>query len=190
MSFATKLRLLRARHGITQDRLAQQIGLQSDHSRSYIAHLESRTQRRERDTMSVLVGIKIARLFDVSCDYLLRDLIPAEPAPPSRLLPLPDSVTIHKLGSKIRYQRRRLGWSQRKLQEEVRRTPGETISIGRLSQLENSEPDSEATLPSIYLAVRLADSLGVLLDYLLDDRIPVEVPPLPMASAEAPEQAL
>lgn len=167
-AFATKLRLLRSRHA-TQADVAQALGV----NRSHVTRMEAASQRQGRDGVSLVIAVRLARLFDVSCDYLLRETVPAEPLPPSRLLPLPGELNVLQFGAKLRYQRQRRGWSQRQLQEALSGDgAGESVTVPHLSQLEHGK-----SLPSIDLAIRFADCFALTLDYLLDDRVPVEVPP-------------
>lgn len=68
--FGAKLRWLRERNGLTQANLAQRIGLASH---SHIAKVESGQDRPSLDLV-----IRIASLFGVTTDYLLRDNVPVE----------------------------------------------------------------------------------------------------------------
>ena len=63
--FGEKLRTLRTRRGITLQELAQELGFKSH---SYISAIEFGKKQP-----SVALVIKIANLFDVSTDQLLKD---------------------------------------------------------------------------------------------------------------------
>ena len=63
--FGEKLRTLRTRHGMSLRQLASELGYSSH---SYVTNLEKGDRKP-----SVEVVLKIANLFDVSTDRLLRD---------------------------------------------------------------------------------------------------------------------
>lgn len=71
-TFGEKLRLLRTRHGLTQRELAEKLGY-SDHS--HIAFVE---HGKRNPTVELL--LKVADLFQVTTDQLVRDEIELPPA--------------------------------------------------------------------------------------------------------------
>src|SRR5687768_9854733 len=75
--FAEKLRSLRQQRGLTQLELARQLGLAA-HVR--ITQLES-VQASGRMSPSLELVVRLATVFGVSTDYLLRDTIPVDPLP-------------------------------------------------------------------------------------------------------------
>jgi transcriptional regulator with XRE-family HTH domain len=69
-SFGTKLRHLRKQHGLTQVVLAHQL----EHiTHTHISHLEA-----DRKEPSIDLVLRIADVFGVSTDYLLRDALPVD----------------------------------------------------------------------------------------------------------------
>ncbi len=64
MQFGEKLRLLRERHGVSQQQLARYLGF----NKSYIGALE-----HGRKTPTVVLVIKIAKFFGTTVDSLVRD---------------------------------------------------------------------------------------------------------------------
>jgi transcriptional regulator with XRE-family HTH domain len=70
--FGEKLHTLRIHHGLTLSELAQQLGYQSH---SYINEIEA-----GRKTPTTALVIKVADLFGVSTDALLRDKIEVDTA--------------------------------------------------------------------------------------------------------------
>jgi len=65
MNFGAKLKQLRTESGMTQEELAQQLGL----AKSTIAHYES--GRREPDTKTI---VKMANIFGVTTDEMLNNV--------------------------------------------------------------------------------------------------------------------
>jgi len=68
--FGEKLRVLRNRHGMSLRQLSDDLGFSS---RGYVGDLES-----GRKKPSLEVALKIARLFDVSLDSLVKDELELE----------------------------------------------------------------------------------------------------------------
>lgn len=64
MNLAEKLRAERIKKGVSETEVAKAIGV----SQSFIAHCE-----RGRKTPSTAVLVDLAKYYDVSLDYLLRD---------------------------------------------------------------------------------------------------------------------
>lgn len=68
--FGAKLAYLRSQHNMTQVELARALGLMRQ---GYISNLEA-----SRKAPSLDLVVRVADLFGVSCDYLLRDSIAVE----------------------------------------------------------------------------------------------------------------
>ena len=68
--FGEKLRTIRTQHGMSLRQLADELGF---NSHGYVGDLES-----GRKKPSIEVALKIARLFDVSVDSLVKDEIEVE----------------------------------------------------------------------------------------------------------------
>jgi transcriptional regulator with XRE-family HTH domain len=64
MEFGEKLRLLRKRHGVTQQAFADHFGF----NKSYVGALE-----HGRSKPSLTLAVNVARFFNVSVDMLIRD---------------------------------------------------------------------------------------------------------------------
>jgi transcriptional regulator with XRE-family HTH domain len=82
------------------------------------------------------------------------------------------------LGERIAECRGSLGWTQKQLAEKA------GISVTFLSELENGH-----RLPGTEIALRLADVLGVSIDYLLRGRLSPTAPPRPVVVPPALAQA-
>jgi len=102
--FGNKLRYLRRRHNLTQSDLARWLVLVSQ---SYISYLES-----HRKTPSLELVLRVADVFGITTEYLLRDDIPID------LPTLPDATPastqddtplLHHLGAKLKTLRRQRG---------------------------------------------------------------------------------
>jgi len=68
--FGEKLRALRTQHGMTLKRLAQELGLTAH---GYISELESGKKKPTAEFV-----LKVARLFDITTDQLLKDELDLE----------------------------------------------------------------------------------------------------------------
>ncbi|HEY0603564.1 MAG TPA: helix-turn-helix transcriptional regulator [Herpetosiphonaceae bacterium] len=68
----TKIKYLRKQHSMTQQHLAHQLGLRTQ---AHISHIEA-----QRHEPSLEVIVKLAHVFGVTTDYLLRDSIPMNAA--------------------------------------------------------------------------------------------------------------
>ena len=77
MSMGSKLAEARRKNNLTQEQLAEQLGV----SRQAVSRWESDTAYPETDKI-----VRMAELFHVSCDWLLRDGAEA-PAPGRRAVP-------------------------------------------------------------------------------------------------------
>ena len=146
--FGVKLRWLRERNGLTQVNLAQRIGLASH---SHIAKLEAGQDRPSLDLV-----IRIASLFGVTADYLLRDTIPVE----AIQLTVRDSVgriDAGALGARVRALRKQHGLQQVALAQRLDRA-GQS-GIGKIERGEK--------LPSLERLEQIADLFEVSIDSLL-----------------------
>lgn len=148
--FGVKLRALRRWHGLTQVDLAQRLSLASY---THITKLEA----SQRDASLDLI-IRIAQLFGISTDYLLRDTLSVEDVGPSSLNLVPDSKPLLRLfGTKLRSLRLQKGISQTDLARQ--------ISVASRTHINNLEADRK--IPSPELIVQIADLFGVTTDHLL-----------------------
>jgi transcriptional regulator with XRE-family HTH domain len=149
--FGEKMRNLRRQRGLTQVELAQRLGLAGH---THVGKLEA-----SRDVPSLDLALRLAHVFGVSTDYLLRDTVSIA----NNLLPadtLPEDEGLPRLfGAKLFALRQARGWSQRDL----------TRRLGLTSRAYISDLEAGRKLPSIDLVVRLADLFGVATDDLLRD---------------------
>lgn len=153
--FGSKLRALRRRYDLTQMTLAQKLGLGSY---THITKLEA-----SQDAPSLDLVVRVAQLFGVTTDYLLRDSIPAEEIALAADQPIANLESVPRLfGTTLRTLRLR----QKLTQAELARRLG----LARQGYISNLEAGRKA--PSLDLVVRLADLFGVTTDYLLQDAIP------------------
>jgi len=153
-----KIRHLRRRYRLTQTDVAQRLSLATH---SHVSHLETGTK-----TPSLSLVLKIANLFGITTDDLLRDTITADqisvhdqPGSPD------DQPQLQQLGAKLRYLRIRGDWTQAEVSRE----------LGLAAQAHISYLESNRKEPSIDLLLKIADFFGVSIDYLLRDEIPVEL---------------
>jgi len=153
--FGEKLAYLRRHQTISQEALAVWMGTVT---RSYISYLES-----GRKTPSVSVVVRLADVFGVSTDYLLRDTLPPEAAEAHRRVPAP-VVPEPQFPAKLRRLRTQRGLSKSALARELGLAAHTFIGL-----LETGRKE-----PSAAFTVRLADFFGVKTDYLLWDAIPLE----------------
>jgi transcriptional regulator with XRE-family HTH domain len=149
-----KMRRLRLQHQITQQELAQKLG---DVSQSHIANIEA-----SKDPASLSLVVRIAQFLNASTDYLLRDTIPVA----ASTLPLPGSTpdeAMVSFGARLRALRLQQQLSQRDL--------ARTLGLASRAYIGGLEAD-RGKLPSLGLAVRLADLFGVTTDDLLRGVMP------------------
>jgi transcriptional regulator with XRE-family HTH domain len=151
-----KLRYLRRKDGMTQVELADRLALASH---AHIANLEA-----GRDVASLSLVLRVAALFGVSTDYLLRDTISVGVVTTSAITNIPNSEQpAHLVGAKLRALRRQ----QRLTQVELARRLG----LARQGYVSNLETGRKA--PSLDLVVQIADLFEVTTDYLLRESLPV-----------------
>jgi transcriptional regulator with XRE-family HTH domain len=151
--FGEKLKHLRHQRSMTQVEIARQIGLESH---SHIAKLEG------GEAPSLSTVLRIARLLNASTDYLLRDTIPIEaPIPPLTSPTSDDQIT--SFGNRLRALRLQHQLSQRDL--------ARTLGLASRAYIGGLESD-RGKLPSLELAVRMADLFGITTDDLLRGVMP------------------
>jgi len=153
--FGDKLRALRQRHQLTQAALAR---LLPPTTRGHINNLEVGRKEPSLDFVA-----RVATLSQLRVDDLVRDEI-ALPSDGSQELGSGDGETRQHLGAKLRYLRMRRGMTQADLAQELGLQTQAHISL-----VENGQSDV-----SLGLALRLAEVLGVAVDYLVRDSISVE----------------
>jgi transcriptional regulator with XRE-family HTH domain len=146
--FGEKLKHLRHQRSMTQVEMARQIGLESH---SHIAKLEG----GDAPSLSTVLGI--ARLLNISTDYLLRDTIPVE-APVPSLAGSTSDDQLTPFGARLRALRLQHQLSQRDL--------ARTLGLASRAYIGGLEAD-RGKLPSLELVVRMADLFGVTIDDLL-----------------------
>jgi transcriptional regulator with XRE-family HTH domain len=152
--FGSKLRLLRQRQALSQANLAERLNLASQ---GYIADLEAGDEEPSLDLVS-----RVARLFGVSVDYLLRDTVPIEANPTASTDSSFEAGGLTStFGEKVRALRLARGFSQRELARELR--------LASRAYISNLEAGRKA--PSIDVVVQIADLFGVTTDYLLCDAV-------------------
>ena len=67
--FGEKLRTLRTKHGLSQEQLGEMLGVHQTHI--------GRLERSEKTPHAAMI-LKIARIFDVSADILMKDELELE----------------------------------------------------------------------------------------------------------------
>ena len=144
--FGTKLRTLRVQHGLSQVELAGKLALAQQ---SYVSHLE--TGKKEP---SLELLIRVAHVFTVSTDYLLRDTVPVEPPHPAYR---EHSDVSAPLGEKLMTLRLTAGLTQTTLAHHLG-----LAYPGYISNLENG-----SKFPSLTVVVKIADFFAVTTDWLL-----------------------
>lgn len=152
-----KVAQLRQHHGLTQAQLAQRVGIKSN---THLSNLET-MRDRPRDTPSLKLVLAIAHVFPgVTLEYLLRDTQPVTDQADTTVAVAPPDVLPHQLGVRLRALREQAGWTQHQAAQALGLT-----SQAYISNLEQGRKE----LPSIDIALRMADVYGVSLDDLLRD---------------------
>jgi transcriptional regulator with XRE-family HTH domain len=155
--FGDKLRYLRRRDGLTQVDVAEQLGLTNQ---SHIANLEA-----GRDDASLALVVRVATLFGVATDYLLRDTLPVDAGAAAVAVRAADPDARARLfGTKLRSLRLQRNLTQVTLANQ--------LGLARQGYISNLETGRKA--PSLDLVVQIAGFFGVTTDYLLRDSIPIE----------------
>jgi len=148
--FSEKLRYLRRQQGMTQAELAERLALASH---AHIANLEAGC-----DVASLALVLRVAALFGVSTDYLLRDTIPVEKIAAAAVTTLAaKEETPRSFGPQLRGLRVQHGFTQRELARQ--------LGLARQGYISNLEIGRK--VPSLELVVQIADLFGVTTDYLL-----------------------
>ncbi|MCG8349538.1 MAG: helix-turn-helix domain-containing protein [Chloroflexales bacterium] len=156
-----KIRILRQRHQLSQAELADRLG---GLSQSMVSGVET-GQRQDRDRPSLDFVIRVALLFGVSVDGLLRDDSPIEPVHSVLLgARLGQVACATRFGSKLRALRRQRGWSLAQLAAQ--------LGLRSRAYLSNLERGVKP-LPSIESAVRIATLFDVTLDSLVRDDLEI-----------------
>lgn len=152
--FAQKLRALRHVHNLSQETVAQCLGIGAN---TRISQLEGR-EADGRAAPSLALVVQIASLFHVSTDYLLRDTIPLEPLPLSTFSPFVEQITVSEpFSTKLRELREQHKLTQLELAHR--------LGLARQAYISNLESGRKA--PSLDLVVRIADLFKVKTDDLL-----------------------
>lgn len=158
--FGEKLRALRYQQKLTQAEVAQQLGLASH---SHVANLE-----RGEDVPSLALTLRVAQLFEVAADYLLRDDQPVEAIIPAAIRKHSNTAAAANFGIKLRTLRQQRNLSQLDVARQ--------LGLARQGYVSNLEMGRKA--PSLRLVVQIADLFNVTADYLLRDEIPVDSSPV------------
>lgn len=154
--FPERLRALRQSRYLTQAALAQQLGLVHQ---GHISNLEA-----GRKAPSIDLVLRIADLFGVTTDYLLRGQDNTPDAIENANMQNSTSHLLRLFGAKLRYLR-----SQKNvLQVDLARELG-LARQGYVSNLETGRTD-----PSLDLVIRVSNYFDVPTDYFLRDSIPIE----------------
>jgi len=149
-----KLKYLRNHHGLTQSQVAQ---LLSFTSYTYIQMIE-----KGQRVPTIQWVIRMAMVFDQTTDYFLRDSVPIDTTVKAHIKSIEAINTSASLfGSKVLELRKRAGWSQAGLAQK----------LGLASQGSVSKLESGRKMPSLDLAVEIADLFQVSTDYLLRETI-------------------
>src|SRR5262245_47588395 len=157
--FGDKLRYLRRQRNMTQVDLMHSLGSAAQ------GHLSLLEHGRRRPSLEMVV--RVADVFEVSTDYLLRDSIPID-RPVLALVPqtLPHTSLPRLFSAKLRHLRK-----QRKLTQEALSNLLSLRTQAHISLLEKGRSE-----PSLELVLQLVELFGVATDYLLRDTLPVEPP--------------
>jgi transcriptional regulator with XRE-family HTH domain len=132
--------------------MAERLGLASQ---GYIADLEAGDEEPSLDLVA-----RVARLFRIRIDYLLRDTMPTEANLTASTDSSPEAGELSRtFGEKVRAIRLAKGLSQRELAHKLK--------LASRAYISNLEAGRKA--PSIDVVVQIADLLEVTTDYLLHD---------------------
>jgi len=147
--FGEKLRALRQQHGIVQTELARTLGVVQSH----ITLLETGKADASLEFM-----VRVAGVFGVTADSLLRDNIPViSITQPEYLAQVSTPLSPEHIGANLRRLRTTHGLSQQALAQR--------IGITQRAYISNLEAGRK--LPSSDLIVRIADVFSVTIDQLL-----------------------
>lgn len=155
--FGAKLRYLRRQQSLTQKLLSQRLQIVRQ---SHISLLEQMLR-----IPSLEVIIRIAGIFAVTTDYLLRDEIPIEAAAEQKtIVPIQESSP-QFFGAKLRHLR---------LQQKELYQADLAKLLSVKTQTYISLLETGNSVPSIDLVLEIAQHFAVTTDYLLRDAISVE----------------
>jgi transcriptional regulator with XRE-family HTH domain len=155
--FGAKLRLLRSHQEMSQAELARLLYLAS---RAHINNLEA-----GRRIPSLDLVLKVARIFGVTTDYLLRDTIQPEALPDHQTAYMAtEQVSLRQFGEKLRRLRLQHARTQLDVAQHL-----ELHTQAHISLLESGRSE-----PSLALVLKVADLFTITTDYLLRDDIPVQ----------------
>ena len=101
MTLGERIRCYRGRKGLSQEALAEQVGV----SRQAVSKWEAGAAAPELDKL-----VALARVFGVTTDQLLTEEIPAEEVPPVRETPPPVEDRLDRAAGWLGRQIRRWGW--------------------------------------------------------------------------------
>lgn len=147
--FGEKLRSLRLQRGLVQVDLARQLGLRGQ---SHITNIET-----GKDVPSLALIIRVANLFGVTLDALLRDSVPVDLVVPSdAVVVLPEPLVLDAFAQRLRLLR---------LQHQVSQVElAQRLGLTRQAYISNLEAGRK--LPSLDLVMQIADLFGVVTDEL------------------------
>jgi transcriptional regulator with XRE-family HTH domain len=146
--FGEKLRLLRRQRGLTQTELARDLDLATH---SHVSYLE-----RNRSAPSLDLVLRVANVFSVTTDYLLRDALPIDYSSAAVASPKTTQTIPGQFSAKLRQLRMRQGTTQVELAEQL------GVTAQYISFLESARK-----IPSIDMVLLCADLFGVSSDELL-----------------------
>lgn len=154
--FCSKLRYLRQQHQLTQDELADHLGL--------VAQGQLSLLERGLRQPSLDVVLATAARFGTTTDYLLNDALPVEAAAPLAKSGVGETSQLRFFGTKLRVLRRSRQMTQTDL----------ALQLAPYTQAHISQLERGISAPSIELVLDLARCFSVTTDYLLLDAIPVD----------------
>jgi transcriptional regulator with XRE-family HTH domain len=155
--FGAKLRYLRSHQDISQAELARLLNLAS---RAHINNLEA-----GRRIPSLDLVLKVARIFGVTTDYLLRDSIAPEAQPDHQTASMAtEQISLRRFGEKLRRLRLEHALTQLDVAQQV-----ELQTQAHISLLESGRSE-----PSLPLVLKVAEVFTVTTDYLLRDDLPIQ----------------
>lgn len=156
--FGDKLRYLRRQHRLPQVELTQRLGLASQ---AYISGLEAGHKAPSPDLV-----VRVAELFTVSIDDLVRDTIPTDTIHASSLQEVRQkSLSLSIFGERLGYLRRQHQLTQTAFAQQ----------LGLASQAYVSSLEAGHKAPSLELVLRIADLFSVTTDFLLCDGLPSDI---------------
>jgi transcriptional regulator with XRE-family HTH domain len=160
--FGAKLRHLRLQRRLTQTELADQLQLASH------AHVNNLEAGRRAPSLDLV--LRVATIFAVTTDYLVRDTVPVD------LVAARDPAVSSSSGQAG--HPKRFGEKLRHLRKQRNLTQVELAAALQLrTQAHLSMLESTRTEPSIAMVLHLAEFFGVTVEYLVCDAIPIATDP-------------